>query len=304
MSASTSPPAPRPLVIEGRFAPSRPPASGASRPVATRGAGRGRRRGRRCGRRASSRPRPSTRRLRPGWRERAGPDRRSPYQGGRSMPLSHRLARADRLLQRARLAGGGGRDPPGAISTIWRSSASGSWTEKDRLANDWAWDANESLGRPLLPHRAVLALLRLEGHRRAALPQVAGRLRLGAAREGAGVLVRPVPRPSRPARACPPTGTRTRPTGAATSTTRASPAGSRCRTSTPRTAACTSSTAATAGRPAAPPGRGDAERPDHLRGGREADGRLPDPPRRRHLPPLQDAAHDHRQQQGRPGARR
>ena len=49
------------------------------------------------------------------------------------------------------------------------------------------------------------------------------------------------------------------------------------------------------GRSASSPGRGHAERPADLRGGRAVDGRLPDPPRRCHVPPLQDAAHDPRQ---------
>ena len=51
-----------------------------------------------------------------------------------------------------------------------------------------------------------------------------------------------------------------------------------------------------AGRPAARTGRGRAERPDPCEVDVSRHGGLPDRTRRRHLPPLQDPAHDHRQQ--------
>ena len=46
---------------------------------------------------------------------------------------------------------------------------------------------------------------------------------------------------------------------------------------------------------AAPHGRGHGERPHHLRRRREPHGGLPDQPRRRDVPSLEDAAHDDRQ---------
>ena len=84
-------------------------------------------------------------------------------------------------------------------------------------------------GQALVPHRAVVAVARVGGSRRSRVPQMAGRVRLGA--DGLKLeFWYDQFSASRRARARRPTGTRTKAIGAAICATRAPPAGSRCTT--------------------------------------------------------------------------